>query len=77
MQPSNPTQPAANPPLCPTCNKPVPANEAATYGGRHEDCTVYSMSDLTQRSWWTFNKLTPPAPLELKKGKKHEERPLH
>lgn len=25
---------------CPRCRRPVPANEAAAYGGRHEDCEI-------------------------------------
>lgn len=25
---------------CRVCRRPVPANEAAAYGGRHEDCAV-------------------------------------
>jgi hypothetical protein len=26
--------------LCPLCNLPVPANEAITYHGKHEDCAL-------------------------------------
>ena len=43
--------------LCPACGEVVPENEAAAFGGRHEDCWTAASADIdeTRRAEiWVF-----------------------
>ena len=58
-------------PLCPSCRRPVPPPEAATYGGRCEDCWSAQAGPAYGERYYRLGKAAMPLRVEGHREGRH------